>query len=585
MSGPTIHQLFHEQARTRPDAVAVRDAESLLTYRELDEWSDRIAVRLVDSGVVPGAPVAVAVHRSASYAAAVLGVLKAGGTYVPLDPDYPAGRREFIAADSGAAAVLVPPSTQDRCPGQVDLPARQEPAGREVDRTKLSAVGDPHGAYIVYTSGSTGTPKGVLVEHRQVVALVRDDPRLHVRPGESVALFAPLAFDASTFELWNTLCRGGELVVFHSGWDSVADLGAELRTHRPDWLFLTTGLFHLLAEYDVAALDAVGTLITGGDVLSPRYVRTAAARGTARVYAAYGPTETTTFASLHEVDPHADPVRVPIGRPLSGARMYVLDAAGQPVSDGGTGELYVGGAGVARGYLRAAASTAERFVPDPFVGVPGVRMYRTGDLARALSDGEFEFHGRVDRQVKIRGYRVEPGEVEAHLIGHPKVAAVAVTAVADATGLKRLVAYVTPSPGSGLRIPELAGWLTDRVPDYLEPARYLLLDALPLDANGKPDRSTLPYPWSRRADLPDLPPFRPPNNDAERTVAAVWADSLGVDQVGVDDDFYLLGGDSLHSVDVLARLRRSGLEVSALSFFRNPTVGALARAAVAAEGS
>ena len=319
-------------------------------------------------------------------------------------------------------------------------------------------------------------------------------------------------------------------------------------------------------------------MITGGDVLSPRHVVAAAARRTARIVAAYGPTETTTFASLHEVDPARELTRVPIGRPLAEVRMHVADADGRPVAPGTIGELYVAGAGVARGYVGRPELTAQRFRPDPDGDGPDARMYRTGDLARALPDGEFEFHGRVDRQVKIRGFRVEPGEVEANLAASPRVAAAAVTAVEDPSGRKRLVGYVVPANGGTLRGKDLRDWLADRLPAHMRPTSYLVLDALPLNANGKVDRSALPYPWVRRTDLAELPAYRPPRNAVEAAIASVWAESLGLDRVGADDEFALLGGDSLHSIDVLARLRGEGIEVSALTFFQNPTVRQLADA-------
>ncbi|MEV4224409.1 non-ribosomal peptide synthetase [Nonomuraea sp. NPDC049725] len=561
----TIHDLVAEQRRLRPGATAVTAGGTRVSYAELDAWADEVARRVLDRGVSPGARVAVSAERSAAYVAAVLGVLKAGCAYVPLDHGYPRARQDFILDDSGVALTLVSggPAGDRRL---VIPPPGERTAGGELPCVTRAQV-----AYLMYTSGSTGRPKGVLVEHQQVVSLVRNDERLHVRPGDKVALFAPLAFDASTFELWNTLCRGGELVVFQNGWDSVDDLGRELRAVRPDWLFLTSGLFHLLAEHDPAALDSVGRLITGGDVLSPRHVGAVAGRGTVRLFAAYGPTETTTFASLHEVDPDRSLVTVPIGRPLRGVRMYVMDE-GRRREQGEIGELYIGGSGVARSYHDADDLTAAKFLPDPCGG----RMYRTGDLARELPGGEFEFHGRVDRQVKIRGHRVEPGEVEAHLSAHPAVAMAVVSALEDPSGAKRLVAYLVPAGGQDVRIKDVRDWLAERCPAYMLPSSFVSIAELPLDANGKPDRGALPFPWSRRDDTPNLRPYRKPRNTRERLIAAVWAEVLGLDHVGLDDDFYDLGGDSLRSVDLLARLRKEGITLSALALFRNPTVGDLA---------
>ncbi len=583
-----VHHLVEEQARLRPDAVAVSMDGTTLTYRELDAWAGRIAGALLASGVAPQAGVVVAVPRSLAYPAAVLGVLKAAGAYVPLDRDYPAERRSFILRDSGAGAVL---TTGD----DPDLDGYGVPAitvedlgpdgvvGGGEDRAETVAVpgaGSTDAAYVIYTSGSTGTPKGVVVEHRHVLSLVRDDERLHVQPGDRVALFAPLAFDASTFELWNTLCRGGVLTVLTSGRESVADLGKQLRDVQPQWLFLTSGLFHLLVEYDPEALDHVGCLITGGDVLSVRHFRAAASRGTARVYAAYGPTETTCFASLHRAEADREYMRVPLGSPLLGTDFHILDEQRRPVPAGEVGEIWISGTGVARGYHERAELTAERFLT---VEESASRQYRTGDLGRELPDGQYEFHGRIDRQVKIRGFRIEPGEIESVLSTHPTVSAVAVAAVEDPVDGRRLAAYIVPTPGHVVNARELRAWVGEHLPSHMEPASFVELEEMPLDANGKPDRSParLPQPWTERDQLEGMPAYRGPGSETERTIAAAWAGSLGLDRVGLDDDFEALGGDSLHSVDILARLRNEGLTVSALDFFRSPTVGELA--AVCAE--
>jgi amino acid adenylation domain-containing protein len=570
----TVPGLFQSQVSRNPDEIAISVGATRITYSELDEWSDRVAWRIVGAGVAVGAAVAVSAGRSPTYVAAVLGILKAGCAYVPLDPGYPADRREFILRDSGAQILLGPPDPALTPIPQMPLPAFSEPA--PAGRISLPAYSHDRSAYVMYTSGSTGTPKGVVVQHRQIAALARNDERVRVAPGERVAMFAPLSFDASTFELWNALCGGGNVVIFDRANDSVQELGDQVRLHRPDWLFLTTGLFHLVAEYDPAAFDAVRRLITGGDVLSPKYVQRVAARRTAQILAAYGPTETTTFASLHEVNPDDETSTVPIGRPLAGVTMCVLDAEQRPLPQGAVGEIYIGGTGVAAGYHANPALTAVSFVPDVSGRCPGARMYRTGDLARQLVDGSFEFHGRIDRQVKIRGHRVEPGEIEVQLANHPQLAATVVCAVEDPSGARRLVAYVVPGREGELRVADLKKWLAGRLPDYMQPASIIPIAELPLDSNGKPDRKALPDPWTCRDQLPGLGPFSSSDSSTERAVASIWAESLGLDQVGLDDDFYLLGGDSLRSVDVIARMRQHGFKVSAMAFFRNPTVRQLA---------
>jgi acyl-coenzyme A synthetase/AMP-(fatty) acid ligase/aryl carrier-like protein len=432
-------------------------------------------------------------------------------------------------------------------------------------------------AYVIYTSGSTGRPKGVAVSHRDVVDLVCADPRLAVAPGQSVAHLAPTAFDASTFELWCALGRGGRVVVLGRGGVSTDALGADLRAARPDWLFLTTGLFHLLVDHDVAALAGVAHVITGGDVLAPRQIERAA-RTAPEVFAAYGPTENTVFCSLHHVDPQRVHRRVPLGTPLMGKRMYVMDAHLRSLPDGEVGELFVGGAGVARGYQGQPRLTAERFLPDPESAEPGGRMYRTGDLGRRLPDGEFGFLGRVDRQVKIRGFRVELGEVEAVLASYEYATGAAVV-VDESSGDKRLVAYVSAPEEAGVTPGDVRRFVVEQLPAYLRPSYYVVLNRLPVDANGKIDRGSLPEPWRHRDQL-GIGPYQPPRTLAEELVAAMVAETLGLDLVGRDDNFFELGGDSLRSVALLGWLHEEGVRLTAREFFAQRRIADIAEVAV-----
>jgi amino acid adenylation domain-containing protein len=569
----TIHELVEKWVTTTPAAPAVVAGDSTLTYAELGARADRLAAVLRAHGVGPESRVGVAVPRSADAIVAFLGVLKAGGAYVPLDPDYPAERRSFMLADSGVVALVtvgeVGPLVEPGTLPVLTLGDLPEPSPAEAPPATAGNC-----AYVIYTSGSTGTPKGVMVEHASVVSLVGNDSRLAVAPGESVAHFAPTAFDASVFEIWGALCRGARVVVLPAAQTSVEELGRQLRESRPDWLFLTTGLFHLLADFDLAALKSVGRLLTGGDVLNPD--RIAAAAGTTTVYAAYGPTETTVFTSLHGAAGDRRPDRVPIGRPLTGVRLHVLDETLAEVPPGEVGELYIGGRGVTRGYHDRPALTAERFLPDPHAEAPGGRLYRTGDRGRLLPDGEFEFHGRIDRQVKVRGFRIELGEIENVLLAAPDVAAAAVVAVPGADGDKRLAAYVAPRGAAELAVSELRAWTAGHLPAHAVPATFLVLDTLPLDANGKLDRKALPPAWGSRDAVADLPPYADPASEIERVIAAAWAEALELDRVGAHDDFYALGGDSLRSVAVLERLRAIGVRFSAAEFFSHPTVAELA---------
>ena len=571
--GSTIHELVQRWAAARPSAPAVLTSDGVVTYGELNEQADRVAAVLRERGVGPESRVGVAIPRSADAIVAFLGVLKAGGAYVPLDPEYPAERQSFMLADAAVTALVTVPSVTLPAPGGipvvtlgVDAPeAAPAPGGQ---------AGPRHCAYVMYTSGSTGRPKGVMVEHRSVVTLVSNDPRIAVEPGDIVAHFAPTAFDASVFEIWGALCRGGQVAILSGSQVSIEDLGRQLRARQPDWLFLTTGLFHLLADFDLAALKSVGCLLTGGDVLSPG--RVDAAAGTTKAHAAYGPTEATVFTSLHAPSAGRPSRRVPLGRPLTGVRMYVLDERLDPVPDGQVGELYIGGSGLARGYHRRPGLTAGRFVPDPYAGSRGARMYRTGDLALVLPGGELEFHGRSDRQVKVRGFRIELGEIESVLLAAPEVSAAAVIAVPGVDGDKRLAAYVAPSSGTDPTVSDLRSWVAERLPGHSVPATFVILDRLPLDANGKPDRGALPAAWGSRDAIGGLPPYQPPGNAVERVIATAWAEALELDKVGATDEFFALGGDSLRSVTVLELLRAHGVQFTAEEFFTHQTVAELA---------
>ncbi|MBN6050721.1 non-ribosomal peptide synthetase, partial [Nonomuraea sp. RK-328] len=539
-----------------------------------------VAERLQGRGVTTGSRVVVSLPRSADFIVMALGVLMAGAAYVPIDPDYPASRQAFIADDCAADLIVAhcDRSSGAGVPAALLLSAPEEDAGPP-SGLRVGSAADL--AYVIYTSGSTGTPKGVEITHADVVNLVTADERLAVRPGEVVMHLAPTAFDASTFEIWSALTAGATVAVVTESRISTAELGAVLRDLEPDWMFLTTGLFHLLVEHDPEAVRHVGVLITGGDVLSPRYVSTAAGLVRRQLYAAYGPTEGTVFSSLHAVDPHAHHDRVPLGRPLAGKTMYVVDADGVEVPDTSPGEIWLGGAGVARGYHARPELTAQRFVEDRYHG----RCYRTGDWGRVLPGDEFEFLGRLDRQLKVRGFRVEPEEIELTLQAHPQVAAAAVVLVTD-DGMQRLVAYVSLRPdseeaadgtdGAGLR-----SWLVQRLPAYLQPNNVVVLEELPLDPNGKLDRAALPSSWRQRSNLrsADLPPYVEPVSAIELLAAGIFQDALQIDRVGMHDSFFDLGGDSLRIAAALRQLSAAKVTVTARQFYRDPTVAGIAKLA------
>jgi amino acid adenylation domain-containing protein/non-ribosomal peptide synthase protein (TIGR01720 family) len=565
----TVPDLFAEQVRRNPGAIAVTGGETL-TYAELDARANRLAHRLIALGASRDELVALLLPRSADVVVAELAVLKAGGAYLPLDARAPRERLTTLLA--GVRVLVTDEAGQDLAhdvhSGPVVLAGEPVDAPAEAPEVALRPE---NLAYVMYTSGSTGTPKGVAVTHADIVGLALD--RGFTGPAHrSVLLHSPQAFDASTYEAWVPLLRGGRVVVAPRG-----DLDAEvlrrvIAAHGVTAVFLTSGLFRVLAQEDPGCLRGVGEVWTGGEVVPPAAVRQvlAACPGLS-VVDVYGPTETTTFAS-HFVLPPGEPVPdvLPIGRPLDNMAAYVLDAGLRPVAPGAVGELYLAGTGLARGYLGQPALTAERFLADPF-GTPGTRMYRTGDLVRWSRTGVLEFVGRADDQVKIRGFRIELGEIETALTAHPDVAE-AVVVAAPGAGTKRLIAYVVATGA-----PDLREFLLRSLPDYLVPTVYVPLDTLPLNKNGKVDRRALPAP-----DREPARAYREPATPAERLLAGIWAEALRLDRVGADDNFFELGGDSILSIQVVSRARRAGLDLMPGQVFDHPTVAALALAATAA---
>ncbi len=570
-----IPEVFDSVARERGDGVALAFDGGEMTYSELRDRSLAAAATLRARGIGEGSRVALAMERSPGLIVAILGVLRAGGAYVPVDPESPSARTSRMLEDTGASLLVS------------DGPAPVELPGGTVSFRELEAGAGPGAplppcraeslAYVMFTSGSTGAPKGIEVTHRNVLRLVLGSEYARLGPGETILQLAPVAFDASTFEIWGALLRGGRLAIAPRGVASTSEIARLLKRHSVTTLWLTAGIFHLMVDEEVASLAAVGQVIAGGDVLDPSRVRRLLASGCRRVVNGYGPTETTTFACCDVLD-DADAIgeRVPIGRPVANARVYVLDERMAPVPVGAPGELFVGGDGVSRGYARRADLTAARFVPDPFEG-DGSRLYRTGDLVRWRPDGRIEFLGRRDGQVKVRGFRVELGEVEAALARAPGVRAAAVAARPDGES-KELVGYVVwEGPGEG-DLGALRGALAGRLPPYMIPSRLVVLDTLPLNANGKVDRGGLPAP-----DAAIRPPRTArPLTPVEGAVADLWRRVLGVEGIGPEDDFFELGGHSLQAVRLLAALRRAfRVDLPMTAFYETSTVEGVARALIA----
>jgi amino acid adenylation domain-containing protein len=567
----TIDRLFADAARRNPDAVAVTVDGDSLTYGELERRSSRLARHLASHGVGPGSRVGISTERSLEMVVGLLGILKAGGSYVPLDPGDPAERRAFVMRDAGVSLVLDSELVRDRA------------SAGESDEPVAAPVSATDGAYVMYTSGSTGEPKGVVVTHRNVVRLVRGQTYAEFGPDQVFLQMAPLAFDASTFEIWGALLHGARLVLYPAGSIDLSELRAALERHGVTTLWLTAGLFHQVVDTDVGSLGGLRQLLAGGDALLPDRVSHAMrALPGVRLVNGYGPTEATTFSCCFDATsgvPFDD--SVPIGRPLANTSAYVLDRELQPVPIGVPGELYIGGDGVARGYLNEPELTAERFIPSPF---GDDRLYRTGDIVRWRPDGQLEFMGREDLQVKVRGFRVEPGEVEAALVGHPGVREAAVVAPADAEGNRRMVAFVVAD--GAVEEAELRAHLGAKLPAYMVPAAFALVERLPVTSNGKLDRAAL-ADRAASGDLPSRAPAvhaeaaaGPPEADSQawEVVAGIWTDVLGVEAAGPEDDFFALGGHSLLAMKLIHDVNEAfGVELTVRSLLVEPTLDALVR--------
>lgn len=608
----TIPELFAAQVESRPDAVAVCFGAERLTYGELDARSGRLADRLVALGAGPDMPIGVCLERSIELVVALVGIVKAGAAYLPLDPEHPDRRLALMLADAGAPLLLCDAAGAGRLEGlsgarvvsldaeeahveqahepalgaeprsgalDADTPAAETPAAESRD-IPLCAAGPESLAYVVYTSGSTGRPKGVGVPHRAVLRLVRHTNYVEIGPEDVVGLASNASFDALTFELWGALLNGARLEIVGSEERlSPGALTERIEAAGISVLLLTTAIFNAVARERPAAFAPLRYLLFGGEVVDPHSVARVLAEGPPQhLLHIYGPTESTTFATFHPVlarDTRPGAATIPIGRPVSGTELYVLDRHRQPVPAGAAGELYIGGEGLARGYLSDPELTAERFIAHPFFEQGGSRLYRSGDRVRWTPEGRLEFLGRIDQQVKIRGFRVEPGEIEACLCAHPGVEQAAVVAHEELRGERRLVAYLVPARAEAPAVAELRAHVRHTLPEQMVPSAFVVLDALPLTPNGKVDRRALPTP-DEGERIPD-PQRRASRGPLEARLAEIWADVLGLDQVGVNDDFFDLGGHSLLATQVVSRVGEAfGVELPLRRLFEAPTVAGLA---------
>ncbi|MFE1930390.1 amino acid adenylation domain-containing protein [Streptomyces sp. NPDC059474] len=577
----SLPEAFRAQAARTPHTTAVRTGADTLDYAALDARSDALAHRLARLGVVSETPVALLMERSADVIVSALGILKAGGAYVPLRQRDPADRLRLLTGLAGVRLVLTDRANADRAAELgppvvvVDDGARAEPDA--VPGEPLPHVHPGQIAYISHTSGSTGTPKGVAATHRHVLELAHDRSfanGAHTR----ILVHSPHAFDASTYEMWVPLLTGGTAVVAPPGDLDAERLGKLLIEHEITGLFLTTGLFQLVADEAPEHFAGLHEVWTGGEAVPAASIRRVMrACPDTTVIDVYGPTETTTFAVRHRLPRGAEvPASVPIGSPLDNTRLTVLDTGLRPVPPGTAGELHIAGAGLARGYWRRPGITAERFVADPY-GPPGTRMYRTGDLVRWNAEGVLEYVGRADEQVKLRGFRIELGEIEALLGSHPGVAQTVVTVQEPRPGDRRLVAHLVAERGTTPSPEDLRAHLAAELPDYMVPAAFVVLDALPLTGNGKVDRKALPVSDTGPAAATGA--RRAPRSPQEEILCGLFAEVLGLPSVGIDDNFFDAGGHSLLATRLAGRIRSVlGAEMAVRQLFDTPTVAGLARA-------
>ncbi len=580
-----IHHLFESQVEKNPDAVAVVYEKQHLTYRELNNRANQLAHYLQSLGVKPEVRVGICVERSLLMVVGMLGILKAGGAYVPLDPAYPSERLAFMVEDVQTPILLTQTHLQDRLPGNltqtvIDLDSAWEIIAQHREDNLHSEVNPENLAYIIYTSGSTGKPKGTEVPHRSIIGFMFGVDYIHLDADQVFLQHSSISWDALTLELWPPLLYGGRCVLYPGKIPTPGDLSKIIQQQGVNILFLTTALFNLMIDIMPHGLSGVKKLLFGGESVSVPHVRRALEILPAtQIIHAYGPSECTVFTCCYPLPQQLDrnAQSIPIGKPIGDRKVYLLDGDLHRVPLEVPGELYVGGASVARGYLNKPTLTREKFIANPFV--EGDTLYKTGDLVRRLPDGNLEFLGRIDTQVKIRGFRIELGEVEAVLNQHPDIGQVMVIVQEDQPGDKYLVAYLIakdnpPTPST------LRNFLKKKLPDYMIPAAFVFLEAFPLTPNGKVNRRALPAPDAYQRSLEV--DFVAPRTPTEQELATIWSEVLRLKQVGIHDNFFELGGHSLLATQVISRLREAfSLDFPLRYLFENPTLAELAQEVMA----
>jgi amino acid adenylation domain-containing protein len=585
-----VAQLFEAQVARNPDAIALVWGEEELTYREVNTQANQLAHHLRRRGIGAETAVGIYMERSPGLIIGLIAICKAGGCYLPLDTTYPQDRLAFMIKDAQAAVIITEAALAKSLPAhETDVICLEEAwpvISQEPEENLPHVANGGSRAYIMYTSGSTGSPKGIEILHRGIASLVVNTNYVQLGPDDRVAQISNCAFDASTWEIWGTLLNGAQLIGIKK--DSALSppaLAAQIERRRITAMFLTTALFHLMAKELPTAFRNVRDLLVGGDTLSPHWTREVMRKGPPRrLINAYGPTESTTFAAWRLIESVPDDATsIPIGKPLQNTRLYILDPQLRPSPVGEIGELYIGGDGLARGYVNRPELTRERFIDSPFH--PGERLYKTGDLARWLPEGAIDFVGRADFQVKLRGFRIELDEIQTVIRRSPAVRDATVLAREDTPGDKRLVAYVEPKDKRlidnnqgevGGMTDRLRGLVKESLPDYMVPAAFVWLRELPLTPNGKVDRAAL---LAMEITTPDTDAeIIAPTTPTEVKIAGIWNKLLGVTRASIRDNFFEIGGDSLLAAQLALRIQEAlQIEFPINLLYEEPTIARLAQ--------
>ncbi|MCA2703661.1 MAG: amino acid adenylation domain-containing protein [Microcystis sp. M038S2] len=575
-----IHQLFEEQVKRTPDAIAVVFDNQQLTYNELNCRANQLAHYLQKLGVKPKELVGICLERSLEMIVGLLAILKVGGAYVPIDPDYPQERISFMLQDTQVKILLTCESLETSLPNHQAIVVCLDKDWQQINQASQenlnSAVSADNLAYVIYTSGSTGKPKGVEVIHRSVNRLLLGVNYAHLDATQRFLQMAPIAFDASTFEIWGALLHGARCVIFTEDIPTATSLRNAIDKHGITILWLTAALFNTIIDNNSQALSGIKQLLIGGEALSAAHVHKALETlPLTQIINGYGPTESTTFTCCYPIPTQLEATikSIPIGCPISNTQVYILDNYLQPVPIGVVGELHIAGAGLAKGYLNRPELTQEKFIPNPLSNYPDSRLYKTGDLARYLPDGNIEYVGRIDNQVKIRGFRIELGEIEAVLSHNEMVQSSCVIVREDNPGEKQLVAYIVPKLGVKLTSDDLRQFLSHKLPGYMVPSAFVLLEFLPLTANGKIDRRGLKAP----SNTSDSDRFIEARNQLELNLVQIWSKVLKIDKISVQDNFFDLGGHSLLAPYLITQIKEQlGKEIAVTTLFQNPTIEQLA---------